>query len=148
MYFLGDFIDILRKPTLNTQDVTMLFHHLCAGLAFFVAGYTNLFHYFVALILLFEISTIFLKLRWWMIQLRSNLLQFVQCMFIFTFVGVRILWGYFVLTPLVLLELMYVEAAGLVKVLAMVTILMVFIGNFINLFFLYKIILMVRRTVK
>jgi hypothetical protein len=123
-YYLGDLMEILRIPiqsytkdgnrrvdSLVTKDLLMIVHHLVCATAFLLAHRYDFMLHAVHAILMYEFSTIWLKIRWFLIEQNKRykqskkkgfVLRWVERLFVGSFVIVRLVYGLLYVTPLVL----------------------------------------------
>jgi hypothetical protein len=166
-YFVGDIFDMLRyvKP-FEVMDWVFIVHHLIGVTAFSFPVIVRVGMYFSSMGLLFELSTPFLGLRWWLIQLHmgsSNLFKLVNYSFAVTFIYYRFVWGVFTFTLQTCNELIPLLFGSIhperfplyrpgkdsmVRFISFLSLGLILIANLINSYFLYNMIKMLTRKRK
>jgi hypothetical protein len=166
-YFVGDIFDMLRyvKP-FEVMDWVFIVHHLLGISAFSFPVIVRLGMYFSSMGLLFELSTPFLGLRWWLIQLNmgsTNLFKVIQGLFAFTFIYYRFVWGLFTFTIQACQELIPLLFGRIhpdrfplyrpgndatLRFVCFLSLGLILIANMINSYFLYNMIKMLTRKRK
>ena len=89
-YFFYDF-----AVSVYDMDPQYILH---GGFSFIIFAHSSypFFAYFGALFLCFEISTVFLHMRWFLISTRqagSKIFSVIHSLFVATFIGIRLVWG-------------------------------------------------------
>jgi hypothetical protein len=182
-YYLGDLVEILRIPlqsytkdgnrrvdSLVTKDFLMIVHHLVCATAFLLAHRYDFMLHAVHAILMYEFSTIWLKIRWFLIEQNKRyqqpkrkgiVLKWIERLFVVSFVVVRLVYGLLYVTPLVLgtTYRVFVDVEqfpfaknrmedGLhlttIRNLSICASVLVMLSNALNLLFFYGIVKMVR----
>jgi hypothetical protein len=158
-YFVGDIMDMLRyvKP-FGVADYIFIVHHAIAIIGFGIPMITRLAEYFATSVLLYEISTPLLAIRWYLIQTRKGdtiWFKINEFLFIILFTCIRMIWGLFYLSYQTMAELIPIsrgivdstkypfyipQQKDIASALASLVFVLVFISNGINLIFFYKII--------
>jgi hypothetical protein len=179
-FYLGDIVELLRLPfqfhcriipqtgkrividdIMTKKDIVMVIHHLVCSMAFLLGYYYNFMHKPIHAILLYEASTIFLKLRWYVQQYEEGVAKkyykrVIEWIFTFLFVGIRIVYGFCYVTPLILSNSMYIFTSETsvhplhtdmktMKLLSICASGLVMMSNLLNIVFLFGIISMLGR---
>lgn len=164
-FFTTDLIDMLLyvKP-FKFQDYVYLVHHAIGIVGFGIAGKFGLFTYYCSAVLLFELSTPFIGMRWWLIQWghgSTKIFKIIELGFVVAFILVRIVWGLFWFLPGVARDLVPVITGGVDPAKHMhyregfdqtlghtsaFCLCLVLLSALINLIFLTKIIQMLQRS--
>jgi hypothetical protein len=160
--FFTELIDlILNGQVVSIYDKVIIFHHICGLVGFSMAAY-SIGTWYSFTILLSEISSIFLGLRWFLLQFdygSTSIFKLVEYSFVGSFILIRMVGGWFYATPILLKETWTVlwtgklglafslQATSQVSPEYAATILRtVFVlyscSHLMNLFFLYQIIQM------
>lgn len=108
--FFTELIELVQQPQSFTTSYgrVILVHHILAIFAFGTGGY-GVGNFYISIILLAELSSIFLGIRWFLLQLdfaSTPLFKVVENAFVVLFVCVRILFGYVYVTPIFVQDLL------------------------------------------
>jgi len=167
--FFTELVELLYSYGIpkDAYDNVMLLHHGIGALAFSFASY-GVGTYYAALILLAELSSPILSLRWWMLQFNygsTTMFKVVENAFAATFFLVRIVLGYFYITPTIVSDLLPIAMGGpvplerfpfyhgqvdvgLIRILAGTVCFLLVVFHSFNAFFLYKIVGMATKSAK
>ena len=165
--FFAEFLDLLIRPRrISAFDAVILVHHALATLGFFTGSF-GIGTFYSTCILLSEISTMFLDLRWFLLRFDSQYLcKCAEFMFVTSFLCIRVGFNLFYLTPLVFQDLLpialgssftidtsrfplYDPSANVsihyVRGLAVMVCLLLCVFHLLNSFFLFQIFGMVKK---
>jgi hypothetical protein len=161
-YFVGDCFEMMRyvKP-FTGADWVFVAHHIGAIIAFGCPLLFELGYYVAACALIFELSTPFLTIRWWLYQLEMKdtvIFQIFEFLFVVSFVAIRTIWGILVYSrdvcqfifPFMMGKVIktthYRPASdGQARAMSFVAFFLLIAFNSLNLFFLVGIVRMVIR---
>ena len=166
--FFTELLDLVQQPhgLTTTYGRVILLHHILATIGFGLGAY-GIGNYYISLILLSEISSIFLGTRWFLLQLNYSstaLFKTVETLFVFFFISIRIILGYFYVTPLFTTELLPIAMGAnlnqsvfsfqhtsqvpldTIQTVCKSALIMGIVYHFMNAFFLYQIIRMALKS--
>lgn len=132
-YFLYDFIMCLAR--LNIVGPVFLGHAVMAFTINCISVVSGVGHFYTAAFLVWEISTPFVNVRYFMNKLQIRGENIINALIIFLFLFCRIIWGTFIYY-IIIIDTIYVSEGLLLKI----PVFIAFLMNALNYYWFYKMV--------
>lgn len=149
-YFIWDIITCFKEK----QPVDIFIHAFIGFIGSFISWYYHILPIYVIFAILYEISTPFLNLRWFLIKINrsdNHYFTIIQNCFGYFFVFFRILLGFILINSFLFYDIyinQHILHLGNTKIQFYLIILIKIISDLLNLFWLHKILKMKNNSKK